>query len=359
MDLASLQQKVAHLKTESAKKNAIILNMKAFLDLSQDEVDTDFLRDTGLEMVVACTESQGGYLHFFDEQEQVIDLAAWSSSVKKICDAQAAIHYPIEEAGIWADCARQRKTVVHNAYQDIPDEDKGGLPEGHFPLYRHMSCPVFDRGKLVCIIGVGNKESDYTKLDVEVTEILSSIIWIIFQQRKAREVLEKYSFEDPLTGIGNRRRFDEVMAAEWNRLRRIKKPLALIMFDIDFFKKYNDSVGHSAGDACLTRVAKALQKAFRRTGELVIRFGGEEFIAIVPYCSAQDAAKHAELARKSIEDLALPHPNSPIAKYVTVSVGVASMIPNAKPFEELIKLADKQLYQAKSAGRNKVCVRAC
>jgi len=177
---------------------------------------------------------------------------------------------------------------------------------------------------------------------------------MIFQQQKAREVLKKYSFEDPLTGLANKRRFNEVMTVEWNRLRRINKNLALIMMDIDFFKKYNDNLGHNAGDLCLAKIANCLKTCFRRTGELVTRFGGEEFAVIIPYATADKAQSHAEAACKKVHDLGILHPKSSASNFVTISAGVASIVPDNNSFHKLIELADKQLYKAKSEGRNRV-----
>lgn len=165
-------------------------------------------------MAVSVTRSGAGDLHFFDENENVINLAAWPKSVQDYCHTGTAIHYPLEYAGIWADSARELAAVGHNDYQSIPDSLKGGLPEGRFPIYRHMSVRVFDHDKLVAIVGVGNKEEPYDETNILQMELLMSCLWSVLQQRRAHEILQRYSFEEGVTGIANRRRFNELLEKE-------------------------------------------------------------------------------------------------------------------------------------------------
>ena len=170
----------------------------------------------------------------------------------------------------------------------------------------------------------------------------------------ANRQLAQISMTDGLTGLANRRRFDEALAAEWARARRNGQPLALILIDIDYFKPYNDHYGHLAGDACLRQVATVLRAHVRRPGDLVARYGGEEFAGIAADTGAPGALRLAETTRAALEALALPHEPSPMGR-VTASFGVAVMVPdgNAGP-EELLRLADEALYRAKAEGRNRV-----
>ncbi len=160
---------------------------------------------------------------------------------------------------------------------------------------------------------------------------------------------------DGLTQIANRRRFDEYLANEWLRMKREKKPLALIFSDIDYFKKYNDNYGHQAGDDCLKSVAQTLEKSINRPADLVARYGGEEFCAILPNTKLKGATKIAEQMRQNIADLQLNHAFSEVNEYITLSFGVATIIPDKKKSPEaLIELADKRLYKAKKSGRNQM-----
>ncbi|MFD2111710.1 diguanylate cyclase [Thiorhodococcus fuscus] len=158
---------------------------------------------------------------------------------------------------------------------------------------------------------------------------------------------------DPLTGLGNRRLFDESLNDEWKRALRTGNRFSLIMADIDYFKRYNDRLGHLAGDACLTSVAEAMASVAKRPGDRVARIGGEEFAFLLPNTPSEDALGIAEQVRHRIEALRIKHPNSPIANHVTISLGVAELIPNpGRVPSDLIEAADTALYAAKRQGRN-------
>ena len=167
--------------------------------------------------------------------------------------------------------------------------------------------------------------------------------------------LELLSNTDGLTGIANRRHFDEALAREWARAQRARTPLALLMIDVDVFKHFNDHYGHLAGDACLQALARTLAQAGgRREGDLVARFGGEEFVVLLPGCDLQAAADVAGHIQAAIQALALPHEGAPFG-IVTVSFGVASLQPERDQApEELLRRADRAMYLAKQNGRNRI-----
>lgn len=172
---------------------------------------------------------------------------------------------------------------------------------------------------------------------------------------QANHQLQVLSHTDGLTGIANRRRFDETLQHEWARAQRAQAPLALIMLDVDVFKHFNDHYGHLAGDACLQSLALTLtQTGGRREGDLVARFGGEEFVVLLPAASAQAAMEVAGHIQQAITALALPHEGAP-AGIVTVSFGVASMAPRRDQSpDELVRRADRAMYRAKQGGRNRI-----
>jgi len=171
----------------------------------------------------------------------------------------------------------------------------------------------------------------------------------------AYKELERLASVDGLTDIANRRYFDEAFAKEWSRAMRETEPLSLLMIDIDYFKQYNDSYGHLAGDECLKLVAATLKQHLQRPTDLVARFGGEEFVVLLPGTHARGAMKVAERMRKEIVALQLPHEDSAILDLVSVSLGAATVAPMLKHQpSELLQLADKALYEAKGAGRNQV-----
>ena len=159
---------------------------------------------------------------------------------------------------------------------------------------------------------------------------------------------------DGLTGIANRRSFDERFASEWNRAVRHRKPIAVAMIDLDNFKQFNDLYGHLAGDRCLCTVAAALARQVQRPEDLIARFGGEEFALLMPHTSSEGAAKVVERIRAEIHELAIEHIGNSW-KQVTVSIGYSALTPTSNDGQSrLIQLADAALYQAKSGGRNRV-----
>ncbi|WP_420551054.1 diguanylate cyclase domain-containing protein [Litorivicinus lipolyticus] len=159
---------------------------------------------------------------------------------------------------------------------------------------------------------------------------------------------------DPLTQLANRRHFDDVLAREWRRHAREKLPLTIVLADIDHFKAYNDSAGHPAGDECLRQVATIIKQAFIRAGDLVARYGGEEFVILLPASNAQNAEEPVVRLQQRLAELALAHPTSETAPYITLSLGIAACIPigDDDPWE-LVEEADQALYQAKNQGRNR------
>jgi diguanylate cyclase (GGDEF)-like protein len=170
------------------------------------------------------------------------------------------------------------------------------------------------------------------------------------------DLLRQWVYMDGLTGVHNRRHFDERLASEWARAVRNGSELSVLLIDVDFFKLYNDHYGHQAGDDCLRRVAACLRHQIKRPGDLVARYGGEEFACLLPETPLDGARTFAEHLRDSIRALGVAHARSSVSEVVTVSVGVCT-----KPFDAvasaaaLLREADAQLYIAKSRGRHQVC----
>lgn len=191
------------------------------------------------------------------------------------------------------------------------------------------------------------RHDELEKVVAERTEELS----------RANELLSTLSLTDSLTGIANRRRFEEAFEAEWHRALRLNGPVSIVMADIDLFKSYNDALGHPAGDRCLAEVACVLQGVARRGGDLAARTGGEEFVLLLPDTRTDAAAALAETARKAVEGLRIPHPSG-IGPFVTLSLGVATVVPvRGEDRQQLVEAVDEALYEAKRAGRNRVVVR--
>ncbi|WP_373546512.1 GGDEF domain-containing protein [Chamaesiphon sp.] len=173
--------------------------------------------------------------------------------------------------------------------------------------------------------------------------------------QQANKSLQLLANLDSLTKLANRRGFDDYMQREWERMQRIRAPLSLIVCDVDFFKNYNDRYLHPTGDKCLMEVAKAMRNTVRRTGDLVARYGGEEFAIVLPNTNALGAVSVAENIRLAIKNLQIIHEASSVCPYVTISVGVSTIIPTQEnDFQTLLHAADRALYQSKSQGRDRV-----
>ncbi len=178
---------------------------------------------------------------------------------------------------------------------------------------------------------------------------------LLEEVRKANEILRQASAIDGLTGLANRQSFEEFMDREWRRAIRDQRHLSLIMADIDHFKAYNDNYGHQGGDDCLKKVARVIADEVKRPADLAARYGGEEFMVVLPATDLNGALEMAEKLRAKVEALSVPHAYSSTASVVTISIGVASLIPlRGMPSSQLVKLVDMALYSAKHAGRNMV-----
>ncbi|MET0595102.1 MAG: sensor domain-containing diguanylate cyclase [Polyangiaceae bacterium] len=195
-------------------------------------------------------------------------------------------------------------------------------------------------------------------------ESLIGFMFDISERKKTEEKLlalqrelQDLSFKDGLTGVANRRRFDSLVDIEWNAARRNQRPFSLVMFDIDFFKQYNDRYGHIHGDDCLKRVAETLRAAAARPRDFLARYGGEEFALVLPETDVEGAEHVAARCREALRAQEIPHESSPVAPVVTVSAGVGTIIPS--PDDELVRFieeVDRRLYRAKAGGRNSVVV---
>ncbi len=173
--------------------------------------------------------------------------------------------------------------------------------------------------------------------------------------KKRCDLLTRLASIDPLTGIPNRRHFTDVFEVEWRRAIRGGSSMSVMLIDVDYFKQYNDTYGHSAGDDCLKRIAGSLQGSLHRPGDCVARIGGEEFAILLPETDALGAALMAERVREGVEALQIPHSGSVGFDHVTVSAGVATTTPNdAMERSTLLNAADEMLYQAKERGRNRI-----
>lgn len=227
-----------------------------------------------------------------------------------------------------------------------------------------------ERTPILMVTGLDDTESVDYAFEMGATDFIRKPIhWAVLRQRVRRLIqqsnlyqqleianteLKRMAILDGLTQLANRRYFDEYLDQQWKIMEEKQLPLALILCDIDFFKFYNDTYGHQDGDTCLKQVAKALTEEVKRVGDLVARYGGEEMAIILPDTNGEGAFFLAQKIRERINSLQVEHSASPINQYLTLSLGVASVIPSPVDSpQNLIKFADSALYLAKQNGRNR------
>ena len=202
----------------------------------------------------------------------------------------------------------------------------------------------------------GLRAMDLTMTPMHAADgLFVALLHDITHHKQSEDALQRAAMVDPLTGIANRRHFDAFLEQEWQRAIRSALPLSLVVLDVDHFKLYNDSLGHAAGDACLQKVAHALQAHAARATDLAARYGGEEFVLLFADTPAASALQLAEKIRTSIEALEIPNPPSTTSTWLTVSVGVATIVPTQlDDIADLFVRADRAMYAAKASGRNRV-----
>lgn len=291
--------------------------------------------------------------------------------VQEVWSGQIELHLPggmpwPVTLGAAGRCARTGKTQLITDLPSDPDYVPGN--EGVSSEYL---VPIRHRERLHGVLNLESTRGDFFTPEVCAVfdAIAAQIAGAIHMTRLVRELgdanrkLRELSMHDGLTGIANRRCFDERIAEEWQRHALERRPLALLMVDVDCFKALNDACGHLRGDECLRELARLCSGMVRDNSDLVARYGGEELVILLPGCESDDALRIAEYLRGRVAELAIPHPDSPVGPFVTVSIGVGVSVAHpAKPPmtpDSLIEAADAAMYAAKAKGRNCVATEMC
>jgi diguanylate cyclase (GGDEF)-like protein len=234
--------------------------------------------------------------------------------------------------------------------------------DGYEVCRRLKADPATERIPIIFVTGKVNEDEEISGFNLGAVDyikkpfnsvIVKARVGMHIELKQYRDYLENMSYLDGLTGISNRRKFNETLEATWNLAIRASMPISIIMMDIDQFKQYNDNYGHQQGDTCLIQIAHALSKVIVRKTDLLARYGGEEFVCILPNTNEDSAFIIAEKFRLTIEALNIPHAYSTVEKFVTISLGVATTMPAKNSSSaELINAADQALYRSKKNGRN-------
>jgi diguanylate cyclase (GGDEF)-like protein/PAS domain S-box-containing protein len=339
------------------KKTEAILRLRLNLWEYAAAHTVDELMQRALDEIEAITDSPISFYHFVLEDQVSLSLQAWSTRTRReFCHAEGqGMHYDLEQAGVWADCIREKKPIVHNDYAALLH--RKGMPEGHARVVRQLVVPTFHGGRIVAVLGIGNKSSPYDERDIALLSFIADIIWRIIERKQTEEEIQRLHAQlremallDPLTGLYNRHYMDETLSRELARAAREDYPVSFVMIDIDHFKQVNDSIGHPAGDIVLQALAALLRKNTRGS-DILYRIGGEEFLAVLPKARAEYALQAAEKWRMDFRDSVSKMASGGIQ--ATISCGIASFPEDGEIAADLLASADQALYQAKAAGRDR------
>lgn len=340
------------LELKAARADDLVLLRYQLLEYATMATSEELLQYS-LDEICKLSNSPIGFYHFIDHDQLSITMQAWSIKVRSSsCRLTGHKHYPVDKAGIWTDCIKTRAPVIHNDYAAI--KHKKGLPDGHVKLLRELVVPIIRDERVVAVMGVGNKQTEYSTKDAEEVLYLADVAWEILETRQAQEdlkraneLLENQARIDFLTGIYNRRMFDTLLTSEMGSACRHKAELSLIILDIDHFKQVNDNHGHAIGDKMLKGMAELVEQRLR-SYDIFCRWGGEEFVILCPKTEAAKAALLADLLRSLIEAK-----NFGDGLKATASFGVTQYRQDEMA-EDFISRADDALYMAKRNGRNRV-----
>lgn len=266
---------------------------------------------------------------------QIEELLGWSPESWVSVDDWAERMHPEDREFVVNFCVSQSQEGI-----DHEADYRALTKDGDYVWIRDVVHVVRKEGEVEALIGFMFDISERKKTEQQLIDM--------------KQKLEELSFKDSLTGIANRRMFDTILDIEWTHAKRNRQPLSLIVLDIDYFKQYNDHYGHIKGDECLKQVAAILSEAATRFKDFFARYGGEEFVFILPETDDKSARRVAERCLQLIVDAQISHEYSAVSSFLTISMGVATVIPDRdiEPIE-FIERADRLLYKAKEAGRNR------
>ncbi|HEX7770631.1 MAG TPA: diguanylate cyclase [Dokdonella sp.] len=344
---------------DAAGQRAMLTGILA--QVSNEALQGDTLEDV-LQRIVDCIARRlpvaiASIILLNDEGSHFVQ-EVWSGKLE--LDLPGSLPWPVT-LGAAGRCARRGEAQL------IVDTD--GDPDyvpGNSEVRSEYLVPIRHRARLHGVLNLESTRADFFAPDVRIVfdAIAAQIAGAIHLARVVRELehanrrLQRLSMSDGLTGIANRRSFDQHLAEQWEQHGRESKPLGLLLADVDCFKALNDACGHLHGDECLRELAQVCCDVAQGARDLVARYGGEEFALLLPDCGLREARRAGEQLRRAVEARAMPHPQA-IAPWVTVSVGVSSLRPrtNQSP-DTLVAIADRALYEAKAQGRNRVVARA-
>jgi diguanylate cyclase (GGDEF)-like protein/PAS domain S-box-containing protein len=330
------------------KVNEILTSLRIELSnkIHKGSDSLDDLLQYSLNQAEALTKSQIGFFHFVDDDQESVSLQVWSTNtLQNMCFAEGnSTHYPISQAGVWVDCIHQNKSVIYNDYASLPH--KKGLPHGHAPLTRFISVPIYKEKKIVAIIGVGNKESDYSHYDTRIVEKIADLTLEYYGHLKAELQVKHLAFHDQLTGLPNRELLADRLQQATAIAKRNNQLVVICYLDLDDFKPVNDTYGHHIGDELLVQVSSRFQEYIRQ-GDTIARIGGDEFVIVLTGLEVQSQVHHA---LQRIHDLIVqPFMIQGHRIHISCSIGATLFPQDDNDTDTLLRHADQAMYQAKES----------
>lgn len=328
-----------------------LLKVRLHLSEMATRESLDPLLRAALDIAERFTGSTISFFHFVDPDQEHVFLQSWSTlTLKNHCSAIGkGQHYPISQAGVWADGIRQHRPVIHNDYAGLPD--KKGLPEGHAVLIRELVVPILrNPNQAVALLGVGNKPEDYDEDDLEVVKQLAAMVMEVVERKWTEERMAHLAYHDALTELPNRLLLTDRLQQAMDRALRDQQRLAVCYLDLDDFKPINDAWGHAQGDRTLIDIAERL-KQWMRAGDTVARLGGDEFALLITELSDLEECERA--LDRILGALQAPFSVSGESTRLTASLGVTLYPDDRSDPDVLLRHADQAMYVAKQAGGNR------
>ncbi len=299
------------------------------------------------------TQSQIAFFHLVDEDQGSVSLQTWSTNtLEKMCFAEGDnVHYPISKAGVWVDCIHHRKSMIYNDYASL--SYKKGLPQGHAPLSRFITVPLFRNQKIVAIMGIGNKMDDYSEQDAEATERFCELAYDIAERYELHVKMQRMAFYDLLTELPNRALIIDRLEQACAISKRNRTMVALCYLDLDGFKPVNDQFGHHIGDALLKELSRRLSLNLR-AGDTVARMGGDEFVLL--FSEIKHASEVPKLIKRTLASITTAFDIDGHRIHISASIGVTLFPEDYSDPETLIRHADQAMYRAKEEGKSRFVI---
>lgn len=311
----------------------------------------DILIQTAVDEAEALTQSRIGFFHLVENNQETIRLQIWSTNtLQTFCSAIGERqHYPVTEAGIWADCVRQRRPVIHDNYADLPQ--KKGLPEGHPEVTRELTVPVIRNGLVVAVLGVGNRIVAYTEEHTRLVQEVADLAFDYIERKSTEDRIAFMAHYDALTSLPNRVLLLDRVRQAIAQTERTGSTFVLAYIDLDGFKPVNDRYGHAVGDQFLQDFAQRMTKALR-AGDTMARLGGDEFALVLP--GLMQSHEGETILWRLLSVLEQPFCVAAHEIKVGASIGFTIYPLDKTNPENLLHHADQAMYQAKWHGKNTI-----